>query len=66
MGEMRNTHRILSKNVKIPLVKRKHRWDDNIKVDVREIGGRLWNGLTWLRIATSGRLLWICGNFLTR
>lgn len=52
MGEMRNTHRILSKNVKIPLVKRKHRWDDNIKVDVREIGGRLWNGLTWLRIAT--------------
>jgi hypothetical protein len=24
------------------------RWEDNIKVDVREIGGGPWTGLIWL------------------
>jgi hypothetical protein len=28
---------------------------DNIKIDLREIG---WDGMIWLRIGTSGGLLW--------
>jgi len=30
---------------------------DNIKIDQKEIG-RLWYGFIWLRIGTSGKLLW--------
>lgn len=33
------------------------RWEDNIKVDVREIGGGSWTGLIWLIIGTSGGFL---------
>jgi hypothetical protein len=30
------------------------RWEDNIKIDLRDIG---WTGFIWLRIGTSGKLL---------
>jgi hypothetical protein len=34
------------------------RWEDNIKMDLREIGwGVVWTGLIWLRIGSSGGLL---------
>jgi hypothetical protein len=46
------------------------------KMDLREIGGMVWTGSNWLRIGTSGGLLWtrwwnfgflkITGNFLNR
>jgi hypothetical protein len=29
-----------------------HRWEDNIKMDLREMGGRVWTGFNWLRIGT--------------
>jgi hypothetical protein len=32
------------------------RWEDNIKMDLREIDGAVWTGLTWLRIRTSGMI----------
>jgi hypothetical protein len=35
----------------------RRRWECNIKVDLKELCGRLWTGLVWFRIATSGRLL---------
>jgi hypothetical protein len=35
----------------------RHRWDDNIKMDVREVGWGALIGLFWLRIRTSGWLL---------
>jgi hypothetical protein len=36
----------------------KHRWEDNIKMDLQEVGwGGAWTGLTWLRIGTGGRHL---------
>jgi hypothetical protein len=41
---------------KRPLERLKKRWEDNCKVDVREIcreGGSGWN---WLRIVSNGRL----------
>jgi hypothetical protein len=34
----------------------RRRWEDNIKMDLREMRW-LWTGLIWLRIGTSGRLL---------
>ena len=38
----------------------RHRWEDNIKMNLQEVvcgGGGAWTGLMWLRIRTSGRLL---------
>jgi hypothetical protein len=39
-----------------PLGRSRHRWNDNIKMDLREIGwdGVAWTGLIWLRIGTGG------------
>jgi hypothetical protein len=36
---------------------RQHRWEDNVKMDLREMGCWMWTGFIWLRIETSGRLL---------
>jgi hypothetical protein len=35
----------------------RHKWEDNIEMDVKEISGSVWTGLIWLRIMTCGRLL---------
>jgi hypothetical protein len=32
----------------------RRRLEDNIKMDLREIGGAVWTGFTWLMIGTSG------------
>jgi hypothetical protein len=43
---------------KSPLERRRRRWEDEIKIDLREIGWRgVWSGFTWLRIGTVGGLL---------
>jgi hypothetical protein len=39
------------------LEKPKYRWEDGIRMDLREIGLGVWSGFCWLRIGTSGRLL---------
>jgi hypothetical protein len=59
MGEMRNAYNILVGKIegKRPLGRRRHRWEDNIRMDLRENGGKFWNGCIWLRIVTSGALL---------
>jgi hypothetical protein len=31
--------------------------EDNIRIDLREIGWRVWTSFIWLRIRTSGGLL---------
>jgi hypothetical protein len=31
-----------------------HRWEDNIKVDLQEVGWGAWTGLIWLRIGKGG------------
>jgi hypothetical protein len=47
MGEKRNAYRILvgEPEGKRPLGRPRHRWVDNIKMDLREIG---WDGVDWI------------------
>jgi hypothetical protein len=51
MGERRGAYRAL---VGKPEGKR---WEDNIKMDLREVGWGAWTGSIWLRIGTGGELL---------
>jgi hypothetical protein len=53
MGEKRNVYKFLvgRPEGKRPLERPRHRWMDNIKMDVLE------TGLVWLRIGTGGELL---------
>jgi hypothetical protein len=55
MGEKRNAYRILvgKSEGKKPLGRPRRRWEDNIRMDLRE-DGVVWTGLIWLRIRTSG------------
>jgi hypothetical protein len=57
-GEKRNAYRNLvgKPEGKRPLGRRRHRWEDNIRMDFkRDRTG--WYGLIWLRIGTSGGFL---------
>jgi hypothetical protein len=40
-----------------PLGRPRHRWENNIKMDLREVESRLWTGFIRLRIESSGGLL---------
>jgi hypothetical protein len=59
MGEGRNVYRVLVGNPegKRPLERPRRRWENGIKIDLREIGWVVWSGFTWLRIGTVGGLL---------
>jgi hypothetical protein len=50
MGEGRDVYRVLvgRPEGKRPLRRPRHRWEDNIKLDVREIG---IDGTNWIRLA---------------
>ena len=54
-GEGRGLHRVLvgKPEVKRPLGRPRLRWEDNIKMDLREVG-RVETGGSWLRIGTDG------------
>jgi hypothetical protein len=59
MGEERDMYRVL---VGKPYGKRQlrrpgRRWEDNIKMDLQEVGCGVWTGLGWLRIDTGGEKL---------
>ena len=32
----------------------RHRWEDNNKIDLQEVGLEAWTGLSWLNIGTGG------------
>jgi hypothetical protein len=59
MGEVRGAYNILvgRPEGRRPLRRPRLRWEDNIKMDLREIGLGIWIGLIWLRIGTGGWLL---------
>ena len=39
---------------KRPLGRPRCRWEDNIKMDLQEVGGGCGTGWSWLRIGTAG------------
>jgi hypothetical protein len=49
MGEKRNAYRILVGKLeeKRRLGRPRHRWVDNIKIDLKEIG---WDGMDWIHL----------------
>jgi hypothetical protein len=55
MGEGRDVHRVLvgKPEGKRPLRRPRHRWENNIKMDLQE-GGGVEIGWSWLRIGTGG------------
>jgi hypothetical protein len=59
MGEGRNVYRVLvgKPEGKRPLGRPRRRWEDGIRMDLREIGWGVWSGFSWLRIGTVGGLL---------
>jgi hypothetical protein len=50
MGEERNVYRVLmgKSEGKIPLGRPRHRWEDGIRMDLREIG---WGSVDWILLA---------------
>jgi hypothetical protein len=50
MGEGRGMYRVLvgKPEGKRPLGRPKHRWEDNIKMDLQEVG---WGGMDWIELA---------------
>jgi hypothetical protein len=52
MGEGRIMYRVLvgKPEGKRPLGRRRRRWEDGIKMNLREIGWGVWSGFTWFRI----------------
>ena len=58
MGEDRVAYRVLvgKPEGKRPLGRPRRRWEDNIKMDLEEVGG-VETGWIWLRIGTGGRHL---------
>jgi hypothetical protein len=59
MGEGRGAYRILVGRHEgmRPLGRPRHKWEDDITMDLQEVGWGAWTGLIWLRIGTGGRLL---------
>jgi hypothetical protein len=50
MGEERNVYRVLMEKPegKRPLGRPRHRWEDGIRMDLREIG---WGNVDWIQLA---------------
>jgi len=40
---------------KRPLGRPRHRWEDNITMNLQEVG--VWTGMSWLRVGAGGRHL---------
>jgi hypothetical protein len=60
MGEERKVYEVLVEKSegKRPLGRPRRRWEDGIRIDLREIGlGGRWIGFDWLRTGTGGGLL---------
>ena len=61
MGERRGVYRVLvgKPERKRSLGRSRRRWEDNITMDLQEVGCRIWTGSSWLRIGTGGGHLWV-------
>ena len=58
-GERRGTYRVLvgKREGRRPLGRPRHKWQDNFKMYLQELGWGSWTGSKWLRIGTGGGLL---------
>ena len=56
MEERRGVYRVLvgKPEGKRLLGRPRRRWEDNIKMDLQEVGCGVWTGLIWLRIGAGG------------
>jgi hypothetical protein len=54
MGERRGAYRVLVGRPEgsRPLGRPRHKWEDNIKMDLKKWDGWSWTGLIWFRIGT--------------
>jgi hypothetical protein len=54
MGEERKVYKVLvgKPEGRRPLGRPRHRWEDGIRMDLREIGLGVWIGFDWLRTGT--------------
>jgi hypothetical protein len=61
MGERRGAYSALvgKPEGRRPLGRPRHRWEDDIEMDLREVQWGAWTGSVWLRIGTGGGLLCI-------
>jgi len=61
MGEGRGVYRVLmgKPEGKIPLGRPRHRWKDNIKMDIHEVGCR---GMDWIKLAQDRDRCWALVN----
>jgi hypothetical protein len=59
MGEEREVYKVLvgKPEGKRPLGRPRHRWEDGIRMDLRETGLGVWIGFNWQRTGTGGGLL---------
>jgi hypothetical protein len=55
---MKNAYKILYETPKWKrrLGRPRRKLEDNIKLDLEEIGVRIWIGLTWIRLESNSRL----------
>jgi hypothetical protein len=58
-GEVRNANRMLvgKREGKKPIGRHRPRWEDNIKIALKDMGWEWCTRFIWLRIGTGGRLL---------
>jgi hypothetical protein len=59
MGEERKVYKVSvgKPEGRRPLGRPRRRWEDGIRMDLREIGLGVWIGFDWLRIGAGGGLL---------
>jgi hypothetical protein len=57
MGKGTGAFRVLLGNLRERDKRPRHRWEDNIKMDIQEIGWEAWTRLLKLKTGTGGRLL---------
>jgi hypothetical protein len=59
MGEERKVYKVLvgKPEGRRPLGRPRRRWEDGVRMDLREIGLGVWIGFDWLRTGTGGGLL---------
>jgi len=62
-GEMRNTYKILVSKPegRKPHRRPRHRWEDNIRMDLREIG---WEVVDWMHLAQDRDQWWALVNMV--